>query len=127
MIFAYNIVYTYLVKNSTSARNYPYKGLRMENRRLKYKYSGFVIVVLLLVFLTSCRSGSISLDELDAEPTSLSPESTQSSELTIALISDETQEPEIIDECFLCHTDKQALIDSAKPAVVLESENSGEG
>ena len=31
------------------------------------------------------------------------------------------------DQCINCHTDKQALIDTAKPEEEVESENEGEG
>lgn len=37
----------------------------------------------------------------------------------------EAAEP--MDACLACHTDKQALIDTAAPLVVVASENSGEG
>ena len=64
---------------------------------------------------------------MDEESAGSIPETTQSPSADTILISDETQVPEIVDECFSCHTDKQALIDSAKPVVVVEAESSGEG
>lgn len=36
-------------------------------------------------------------------------------------------ESEPSNQCLSCHTDQQALMDTAGPMVVLESENSGEG
>lgn len=35
--------------------------------------------------------------------------------------------PEMVDNCLVCHLDKQRLIFTAKPEVELESENDGEG
>ncbi len=35
--------------------------------------------------------------------------------------------PDPVDECVVCHADKQSLIDTAKPIEPVESENEGEG
>jgi hypothetical protein len=39
----------------------------------------------------------------------------------------EERDSRLEDECLVCHSDQQALKDSARPVVVVASENSGEG
>lgn len=46
---------------------------------------------------------------------------------TSLLMANTTPEPLPVDECLLCHLDKQRLIDTVVPEVAVESESSGEG
>jgi len=42
-------------------------------------------------------------------------------------LADEDQAVEEINQCLVCHTNKQALVDTVSPLVVVMSESSGEG
>ncbi len=99
----------------------------MKNKQLQSNYHRSMVIGLFLVFLTSCQTESMSGVEQRTEPTPKSSEPTQTMEMVSSLNAEESLTPEINDECVSCHIDKQALIDTAKPVVLLESENSGEG
>ena len=100
----------------------------MKNIFSKHKYSVIMCLVLFLViFFAGCRSASAPPTGNHTQQISLSADLTQSPEFDLIVVPEEPLVPEIKDECFSCHTDQQALIDTAKPVVVIEKENSGEG
>jgi PBP1b-binding outer membrane lipoprotein LpoB len=70
------------------------------------------ILILIALFLAGCASAKAE-----------SPAATETSTETEAA---STTQPEA-DECLACHTDKQRLIDTAKPEEPAESESKGVG
>jgi len=89
-----------------------------------------IYMFILAIGLTSCKSASDQEEKL-ASQTNLISTVIATPMVESVLVEDavptEDQKPENIDECLLCHTNQQALIDTANPVVVLESESSGEG
>ncbi len=92
-------------------------------------YHLLVLGSLILAAAVSCRAsdqGGQGTPELELTETAsaalASPLATSTTEM-----AEVESEPEEVDQCLVCHTDKQALIDTADPVVVVESENSGEG
>jgi len=86
-----------------------------------------VLGILLLVGVVSCQADQpqeIQNEELTTSETAIieSPEPTAVEVATLAELPAEK-----VDECLACHIDRQTLIDTAEPVVVLESESSGEG
>ncbi|MBI5841508.1 MAG: hypothetical protein HZB19_15555 [Chloroflexi bacterium] len=71
------------------------------------------LLVLILFALSACASKSPA----DA-PAKTDTPAIEAAEATAAPVND---------ECLICHTDKQRLIDTAKPEVAAESESKGVG
>ena len=87
-------------------------------------------MIILATGLTSCKSASDQEEKLASQTNLIFTAIAipiDESELVEDAVPTQDQKPENIDECLLCHTNKQALIDTANPVVVLESESSGEG
>ncbi len=85
---------------------------------------------ILAIGLTSCQSAPEQEKKLASQTILISTKIATpivESELIEVAMPIEDQKPENIDECLLCHVNQQALIDTANPVVVVESENSGEG
>lgn len=90
----------------------------------------FLISVFIVAVVTACGKSSETINDVIADNTgnksSISDEE-DSSEIDADLIQDEMEEVNTISACVICHTDKQQLIDTAKPEEVKESENEGVG
>jgi hypothetical protein len=103
----------------------------MDLKNNKYIVPSILIYILILAIgLTSCKSAPDQEEKLESQTNLISTEIAApivESDLVEDAELIEDQKPEYIDECLLCHTNQQALINTANPVVVLESENSGEG
>lgn len=77
---------------------------------MKLKYIGFLITGLL--FLAACASALSETEPVTDEAPATEAASTAAPEAN---------------ECLACHTDKQRLIDTAKPEEIAESESKGVG
>ena len=101
----------------------------MKNKDIKQTY--FVILLLILAIgLTSCQVDSVTETDLVSQSISDSTETleiTLEPELVAAEVSVEEQESDNKDECLLCHTYKETLLDTANPVAVIDGESSGEG
>lgn len=102
---------------------------------VKYKkHSVFVFLLLALalsISLASCQSAPVlvteSINQVGPEPIPGEIlESTAISEVETVPQANSEQVPDEINECLLCHANKQALMDTASPVIIVESENSGE-
>ncbi|MFN2280950.1 MAG: hypothetical protein ACK2TZ_03735 [Anaerolineales bacterium] len=92
-------------------------------------YHLLILGILILALAVSCRAseqGSQVTPELELTETAASLEASLQVSPTAEIAAAEA-EPEEVDECLACHTDKQELIDTADPVVVVAAENSGEG
>lgn len=92
-------------------------------------YHLLVLGILILVAAVSCRAsegGAQVTPELELTETAASVEEALQVSPTAEMAEAEA-EPKQVDECLACHTDKQELIDTADPVVVVAAENSGEG
>jgi len=103
----------------------------MEIKKRKHTFTRILIMILILaVGLISCQSASDSETKL-VSPSDLEsivvaePTFTAEPNADVAPLEDQASDNN--DQCLLCHSDKQTLIDTANPVVVLESESSGEG
>jgi hypothetical protein len=76
---------------------------------------GFLVAV---VILTSCAQAPTAAPATQPEPQPIPTETKPAPTATDA---------PAVDYCLECHTDKEQLIDTAKPEVVLESESEGVG
>lgn len=96
------------------------------------KFRILVWIGLLLLLLTACgQSASVPVAESPAEEP-IAASSQVSEAAPVAAVVDSAAEEgvavqEEVDYCLECHTDKQMLIDTAKPEEEVIAENSGEG
>lgn len=85
-----------------------------------------------LILLLAACTATASLETTGELPVALEQVPTSTAEMQPTLeatsmteLATPTEAP--IDECLECHLDKQRLIDTAEPEVVVESESEGEG
>ncbi len=108
-------------------------------RKFTYVLAGLLV----LVFLVGCGQQTPSTVEVEPTETNIA-QPVEPTSIPTAIPTEESAEPtdepsvdesaadsssEDIpeDECLNCHTDKQSLIDTAKPEEEVVSESSGEG
>lgn len=86
----------------------------------------FAIALVTAVFGTGCSGapaaeGPIAMQPANLEPTAVIPTPTEET----AVLPTATPEP--VDECLICHVNKDELIQTADPVEEVISENEGEG
>jgi hypothetical protein len=89
-----------------------------------------ILIFVVMIGLSSCQSHPAPDPDPGYQFVSATAESSAIITPSVSTEADlfaEDQETEIPDECLICHSDQQKLIDTAKPVIVLESESSGEG
>jgi len=89
-----------------------------------------ILIFVVMIGLSSCQSHPAPEPDSGSQFVTATSESTAIISPSISTDTDlitEDQETEIPDECLICHSNQQKLIDTANPVVVLESESSGEG
>ena len=89
---------------------------------LKLRKSVLVSCLFGAIFLAACSTSNVVETATETMETEVVPTATTRVALTLP-----TDTPEVVDECVACHTDKQRLIDSAKPEEETVSENEGAG
>jgi cytochrome c553 len=96
-----------------------------------YKRKALVLLgLLLLLSASACAQAAISVDNGLEEPVAASSQASTSTNSQAAVENVAAVEPvqeEQVDYCTFCHTDKQMLIDTAKPEEEVINENKGEG
>jgi len=86
-----------------------------------------IAVFFLFIGLSACQTNRLRQQEDLSQLLEGLPKSTVLPQpIEVTLIADDL-ETETIDECLVCHSNQQTLIDTAKPVVIVESESSGEG
>lgn len=133
MAKAYRCVIIWQVKKFTNEPVLILKRAGMENKNRKHAFSGILILVAVVsIVLASCQSDPVTISETVEQETlnTAADEPTESipiSEDTLISQADEDLVAEEINQCLICHSNKQTLVENAYPAVVVASENSGEG
>ena len=97
-------------------------------RKLHFFWTASGLILLLIACSTRDQT-DVSTDALAlvTEEQTLAVADSQA-ELNMSSLTDlAVPAQESADECLICHTDKQSLIDAAAPEVVVESESEGEG
>ena len=111
--------------------------MTQSNQKSFSKIPAAILMILgagLLLVAVSCQAGATEQSEtqtVDSENTAVPDSTASESEDDAESSSGEGQglvvESETSNQCLICHTDQQALMDTADPVVALESESSGEG
>ena len=82
----------------------------------------YVFLVMIIMGVSSCAAPAAPQESPTEEAVEENtPVPTQ------AEISEPEEEPEVVDHCVDCHTEKEHLVDTAKPIVEIVSENEGAG
>jgi hypothetical protein len=115
------------VKKITSALESKSMAKKMKNFSIKNHYGTVIVLSILVILLAaSCQSSEPQETEvptLKQEETEVL-ESPEPAPETEEMTEVETAE---VNQCLVCHTDQDTLMDVADPVVHLESESSGEG
>ena len=95
--------------------------------KLPSQIARYLCLLVCLFLTTACGSQTLAIPEKPAETLSLKdPVVTEEAIATPVVELQEASQEQ--DQCIVCHTDKQRLIDTGKPETEeAESENEGEG
>ena len=103
----------------------------LNNSPSKIPYRALMLLgALLLLGAVGCQSGSTQVAETqipEQDPVEVSPSPEPTPNQAEEVDQEEAVETDQLNQCLVCHTDEQALKDTAKPVVDKESESSGEG
>lgn len=92
----------------------------------KFRFATLLFWVgLLLIGAVSCQAEQTQLPVAETATEEVA-EPAATDEIVEIAESEEPEEPPQ-DQCLVCHTDQQTLMDTAAPLVVQETESSGEG
>ena len=96
---------------------------------LKFKKISFLSMLILVFLISACSQTSETQPPATQEPELSSSPTAEIEPTAVAEASIEEVEPteEAVDYCLSCHTDKDELIDTAKPEEEVISESEGEG
>jgi hypothetical protein len=89
----------------------------------KYFLAALFILMVGTICLGACSSAPAQVVEPTATTQISSPTPVEEVETAAAPV----EEPEMVDQCISCHTEKQMLVDTAKPEEEVISENEGAG
>ena len=96
-------------------------------KKTQKSFGVWILALIVVVGLSACQSNSASNIEVQSQPSADNPATTTLPEPTVLVVSEDEQEETKSNECLVCHSDQQTLIDTASPVEVIESESSGEG
>lgn len=116
----------------------PGGGLLNNNFRILIAISVLLVGIMLFSACSSNQTATQSLvptepvlteapTQAPVQPTAVVSQEPTTNDAPLVFVASVPTGRPVVDTCMDCHSDKQRLIDTAKPEVVVESESSGEG